>query len=134
MFRSSASRSAFRALNKLSAGRSAFVASRNAPQLSSKLCTLSNSRPTAVSKPMTLALARFASNKPIDNIDSEREKSLGKQKLEPTPETVSVDSSTHPVFGEVGLKEDHEHDADMMAGIKNDMVGGVPLKLSGAIF
>ena len=93
-------------------------------QFSSKLCTLSQAtRPLAIGKPVTLALARYASQQaPMDKINKEVESKLGSQKLEAHPETVSSTSSTHPVFGEVGMPEDQHKDDDMMAGVKGDLV------------
>lgn len=58
----------------------------------------------------------------MDKINKEVEARLGDEKLKADPEHVSSSSSTHPVFGEVGMTEDPHKDADMMAGVKNDMV------------
>lgn len=70
-----------------------------------------------------MALARYQSQgPPYDRIDKKAEQELGKKPLQATPDTVSVNSSTHPVFGEVGMKDDKEKDADMMAGVKADLV------------
>jgi hypothetical protein len=72
---------------------------------------------------MSLALARYATQQaPMDKINKEVEAKLGNEKLKADPENVSSSSSTHPVFGEVGMTEDPHKDADMMAGVKNDMV------------
>ena len=115
MFRTSASRTAYRVLGGLApVPRASFA---------SKLCTLSKNRPQAVGKPMTLALARYASQQsPMDHINKKHEQELGQQKLKADPDVVSTTSSTHPVFGEVGMAEDPNKDADMMAGVKSDMV------------
>lgn len=121
MLRTGVSRSAVRALNTFPAV-SGGGGVRNVSQFSSKLCTMSKSRPLAVTKPLNMALARHQSRGAVDNIDPKAEQELAAKKLEPTPETVSTTSSTHPVFGEVGLKESGERDADMMAGIKADLV------------
>lgn len=136
MLRTGAPRAAFRSLNSFAAaaaaasGRTTFT--RNAPHFSSKLCILSSSRPVAVAKPTTMALARFASNRnsPMDTIDRKHEMAVSKENLPASPDTVSADSSTHPVFGEVGMREDQEKDTDMMAGIKQDMVS-IPSAPSG---
>ncbi|KAG9685936.1 hypothetical protein KCU69_g10992, partial [Aureobasidium melanogenum] len=53
--------------------------------------------------------------------NKEVEARLGNEKLKADPENVSSSSSTHPVFGEVGMTEDPHNDADMMAGVKSDM-------------
>lgn len=58
-----------------------------------------------------------------DKIDREAEKKYAKEKLEPTPETVSSTSSMHPILGEVGeTPNSAANDVDMMAGIKGDVV------------
>ncbi|KAI4724259.1 hypothetical protein E4T49_08004 [Aureobasidium sp. EXF-10728] len=116
MFRAGAARQ-LRALSGLGASVP------RSSQFSSKLCTLSqHTRPLAISKPVTLALARYASQQaPMDKINKEVETNLGNEKLKADPDTVSSTSSTHPVFGEVGMAEDPHKDADMMAGVKNDI-------------
>jgi hypothetical protein len=93
-------------------------------QPSSKLCTLSNTaRPLAVGRPMTLALAHYATKKaPMDKVNKRAEKKLADMKLKAEPTLVSSSSSVHPVFGEVGMAEEKNKDADMMAGVKNDLV------------
>ena len=121
MFRAGAARQ-LRALSGLGASVP------RSSQFSSKLCTLSQAtRPLAIGKPVTLALARYASQQtPMDKINKEVESKLGSEKLKADPDTVSSTSSTHPVFGEVGMPEDQHKDADMMAGVKNDMVSANP--------
>ncbi|KAG9680956.1 hypothetical protein KCU95_g15440, partial [Aureobasidium melanogenum] len=116
MFRAGAARQ-LRALSGLGASVP------RSSQFSSKLCTISQAtRPLAIGKPMNLALARYASQQaPMDKINKEVETKLGNEKLQADPENVSISSSTHPVFGEVGMAEDPHKDADMMAGVKNDM-------------
>lgn len=57
----------------------------------------------------------------MDKVDPKVEKALAGKPLEAHPETVSTTSSTHAVFGEVGVKEP-EKDADMMAGVRADLV------------
>lgn len=91
----------------------------------SKLCTISRAaRPQALAKPTTLALAsRYATQQaPMDKINKEYEQKVAAEKLQANPEVVSSTSSTHPVFGEVGMPEDQHNDADMMAGVKSDLV------------
>lgn len=117
MFRAGTARQ-LRALSGLAAS------APRSSQFSSKLCALSQiTRPLAVGKPMTLAMARYATQpSAMDKINKEVESKLGEQKLKADPDTVSTTSSTHPVFGEVGMAEDPHKDADMMAGVKNDLV------------
>ncbi|THX58395.1 hypothetical protein D6D06_02991 [Aureobasidium pullulans] len=116
MFRAGTARQ-LRALSGLAAS------APRSSQFSSKLCALSQvTRPLAVGKPMTLAMARYATQpSAMDKINKEVESKLGEQKLKADPDTVSTTSSTHPVFGEVGMAEDPHKDADMMAGVKNDL-------------
>ena len=128
MFRAGASRPAFRALGGLGAS---YNASRVTSQFSSKLSTLSRTRPQAVCRPLALASARYATRyenryetqqPPMDKINTEHEAKVSQEKLAADPDNVSTTSSTHPVFGEIGLKDDKEKDADMMAGVKQDLV------------
>ena len=125
MLRSGASRAAFRALSSgaASSSRSSFIAAQSAPKFTSKLSTFNSSRPQALSKPLTMALTRFQTTRgPVDNIDQKHESEVGKEKLAPHPEIVSADSSTHPIFAEVGRQEEQEKDTDMMLGIRQDLV------------
>ena len=76
------------------------------------------------SRPVTLALQRYASTKdvnPYDNIDEKSEAKVARSEIEPEPELVSTDSSVRHVFGEEGVEE-QEKDTDMLAGVKQDMV------------
>ena len=78
----------------------------------------------AAMKPLALHFARGAANNagpPMDKVDTKHEKELAKHVLEADPELVSLDSSVHPVFGEVGLKEKKE-DQKMMSGVNADIV------------
>ncbi|KAL2350128.1 hypothetical protein BJ546DRAFT_488399 [Cryomyces antarcticus] len=90
-------------------------------QLTSRLCTLSTKRPQTLAKPLTAAFARLQTTQTQwDKIDKKQEGKVGKEKLEASPELVSSESSTHPIFGEVGTEE-KEDDTDMMAGVKADL-------------
>lgn len=68
-----------------------------------------------------MSMRRHYATKPIDQIDLKHEKDISGRKITPHPELVSSGSSTHPVFGEIG-KPQEEHDTDMMAGVRGDMV------------
>ena len=73
---------------------------------------------------LSLVPARFATtdkSAPLSKIDPRHESEVGKEKLEVHPELVSAESSTHPLMSEVG-REEEEKDADMMAGIRGDLV------------
>lgn len=58
----------------------------------------------------------------MDKVDTKHEKELAKHVLEADPENVSLDSTTHPVFGEVGPKADGKEEEKMMAGVNQDIV------------
>ena len=72
-----------------------------------------------------MALARLQSSDSkaggMANINLKEEAQKAKEKLTATPDIVSTTSSTHPIMGEVGTKEEEDH-TDMMAGIRADMV------------
>ena len=55
-------------------------------------------------------------------IDKKAENRYAHEKLKATPETVTLTSSTHPMFSEIGTKNP-ENDVDMLASVKNDIVG-----------
>jgi hypothetical protein len=57
----------------------------------------------------------------MDKIDKKAEAAIAKERL-PVDSGVSTDSTIHPVFGEVGGGATPEHETDMMAGVKNDLV------------
>lgn len=77
-------------------------------------------------KPLSTSLQRCAthSGTPFDHIDSKHEKQLGKEHMEAHPEEVSATSSVHEIFHEKGVEEG-EKDVDMLAGIKEDLVGSL---------
>lgn len=80
----------------------------------------------AAMKPWSAATIRGAANSsgpPMDKIDKKAEQKIGEKALPVEPELVSTASSVHPVLGEVGMKESGEREADMMAGVKSDIVG-----------
>ncbi|KAF2207053.1 hypothetical protein CERZMDRAFT_63053 [Cercospora zeae-maydis SCOH1-5] len=127
MFRTGASRTILRSFN--AAAQPAFRADINArlhATITSQLCTLAR-RPQAAAavKPLALQLARGAASKdgpPMDKIDTKHEKELAKHVLEADPERVSMDSSVHPVFGEVGTAPASKHEEDkMLSGVNQDI-------------
>jgi len=77
--------------------------------------------PTAFRGANTAIVRSYASVTPGTTPNQEKEKKLAQEPLTSSPQFVSADSSTHPVFSEVGGKE-AEDDTDMMAGIRHDMV------------
>ncbi|USW52893.1 hypothetical protein Slin15195_G062120 [Septoria linicola] len=127
MFRTGASRTVFRSLN--AASQPTFRTSVNTrlhAHITSQLCTLSR-RPQAAAalKPLALQFARGAAGQtgapPMDKVDTKHEKELAKHVLEADPENVSLDSTIHPVFGEVGPKTDGKEEEKMMAGVNQDI-------------
>jgi hypothetical protein len=72
----------------------------------------------AAVKPIQAAVVRRS----ITDAQKQAESRYAKEEIKPTPETVSATSSTHAMFGEVGVKDAEKSDADMMAGMKHDVV------------
>ncbi|PNS16407.1 Transmembrane protein 69 [Sphaceloma murrayae] len=123
MLRSGAPRAAFRALNSSPlTTRAPFLSTKTGTILESRLTTLANGRPMSLSKPLSMALARFHSNTRVlqDKIDHEHERKFAQKKLSAHPEFVSETSSTHPLFEEVATPKE-EPDTDMMAGVRSDI-------------
>lgn len=118
MFRSNASRSLLRSLNNAST-------SPIFRQRTSQLSTLATPRRvTALVRPFALQQQqqlRLTSTKDyVDKIDKKTESAIASQKLPQDPDAVSLGSSIHPVFGEVG-GEAKPDDTDMMAGVRSDL-------------
>ena len=80
----------------------------------------------AIRKPLSTSLQRYQTHtttaSPFDHIDKKEEKAAAKEKLEVNPEDVSETSSVHELFHEKGV-EDPEREEDMLAGVKQDLVG-----------
>ena len=79
-------------------------------------------------KPLSTSLQRYATSpgNPDDNINKKHEEAAARQRLEPNPEEISATSSVHQIFEEKGVEE-AEKDEDMLAGVKEDLVGFPPL-------
>lgn len=83
---------------------------------------------TAAKRPQRLgvirpsALNRLESNL-VDKINPKEEAKNAAKKLTPHPELVSSKSSVHSLQSEVGVK-DPPRETEMLAGIKQDLVGG----------
>lgn len=71
---------------------------------------------------MQKALVRYATNNAYAYDTKKAEETLGKQLIKAGHDSVSTDSSIHPITGEVGAAKEEEHDVDMMAGIRSDFV------------
>jgi len=126
MLRTNASRSILRSLNTTSASH--VTGQQFRQQFTAQLCTAARRPQTlALANAKPLALARFQSSDSkaggILNVDLKHEAQKAKEKLAASPEAVSTTSSTHPIMGEVGTKDEEDH-TDMMAGIRGDMVRG----------
>ena len=77
-----------------------------------------------IHKPLCTSLQRYQSTtaSPYDHIDKKHEEAVEREKLERHPDEVSPTSSVHQIFHEQGV-EDPEPETDMLAGIKQDLVG-----------
>jgi hypothetical protein len=74
-------------------------------------------------KPIQVAIAR----RTITDEQKQAESRYSKEELKPSPETVSASSSTHAMFGEVGVdigvqNKDNEKGVDVTAGLRHDVV------------
>lgn len=91
-------------------------------QWTTQFGSLASKRPgtqqLAAVKPIQAAVMRRS----ITDAQKQAESRYAKEEIKPTPETVSSTSSTHAMFGEVGVKDPESKDADMMAGMKHDVV------------
>lgn len=74
----------------------------------------------AAMKPIQAAVMRRS----ITDKQKQAESRYAKEELKPTPETVSATSSTHAMFGEVGVEEPVKQDAAVMSGLNHDVVCG----------
>jgi hypothetical protein len=64
----------------------------------------------------------------LTDVQKKDESRYAKEEIKPTPETVSATSSTHAMFGEVGVKDpEPKKEADMTAGLKADVVSETAL-------
>jgi hypothetical protein len=75
--------------------------------------------------PKTQIVARWASGSdrpPASQIDKKREEEIGQKKLQPTPETISVDSSTVASADAAAKAAAHDEEPEMMAAITSDLV------------
>lgn len=80
----------------------------------------------ALRRPLSTSVQRYQSGgaSPYDQIDKKHELALEREKLEVHPDEVSTASSVHGVFSEKGVEEP-ETSEDMLAGVKEDLVGFV---------
>ena len=69
-------------------------------------------------KPIQAAIMRRS----ITDKQKQAESRYAQEEIKPTPETVSTTSTTHAMFGEVGVEETEKKEVDMMAGVKHDVV------------
>ena len=67
----------------------------------------------------------------LTNERKEAEKRYAKEKIEPTPETVSATSSIHPVLGEVTGEEQPPQEIKVSKGVKGDIVRNAQSVSSG---
>jgi len=123
MFRDGASRLASRSIaaptTRIGTG---FRCTTSTLQWKTQFGSLASKRPgiqrlTAL-KPVPATVMRRS----ITDAQKQAESRYAKEKIKPTPGTVSATSSTHAMFSEVGVKNPTPKDADMMAGMKHDVV------------
>ena len=123
MLRNGASRLALRSIGA-PAARPATGIRNTAPtvQWATQFGSLASRRPrlsqVASIKPIQTAVMR----RTITDAQKQAESRYSKEEIKPTPETVSTTSSTHAMFGEVGVEDKENKDADMMAGLNHDVV------------
>ena len=132
MFRTTAARAAPRALRTLNvaATRNTLVSGVLRASLKTSATPLTSSGPLslALREPLKRSVVRYQSGTAyqqasfVKGLSKEAEEAYGNEKLVPVPEEVSVDSSVHPITGEVGKDAEAEENVDMMAGIRNDFV------------
>jgi len=126
MLRTGASRLAFRSV-AIPGARPAgtpFARTASSAQWIVQFTSLASKRPQlqplAQLKPIQAAVLRRTM---ASKIDKKAENKYAHEKLKPTPETVTLTSSTHPMFSEIGTKNPENDDVDMLASVKNDIVG-----------
>lgn len=125
MLRNGASRLAWRSLGAPATRvTSGFRSTAPTSQWATQFGSLASKRPGASQlaslKPTQAAIVRRG----ITDAQRKDEKRYAQEEIKPTPETVSSTSSTHAMFGEVGVKDpEGNKDTDMAAGLKHDVVG-----------
>lgn len=123
MLRNGASRLALRTMTAPVARPAAKFQHASLPsQWTTQFGSMAATRPQTVHWKPTQAsiLCRNISEK-IPKKQKEAEKRYAQETIKPTPETVSLTSSTHPLFSEIGT-ETPQREIDMMAGLKHDVV------------
>lgn len=126
MLRTTTMRPILKSLFGVSATRSSYNAATFSIKNTITTQSLGSKRPRAItSRPIrlgTIALLRYATaaKPPFDKVDTETEQKILKQKLQANPNDVTGASSVRAVVEPRPKKGDD--DADMMAGIKADMV------------
>lgn len=79
-----------------------------------------------MSQMVTMKLVQTAiARRNITEKQQQAESKYAKEKIMPTPETVTVSSSSHPIFGELGADNPTTKEVDMMAGVKHDVVSTI---------
>jgi hypothetical protein len=128
MLRNGASRLALRSAAAPKSARPAASFTRTTPsvQWATQFGSLAARRPqlaqatAAQLKPASAILRRGLADKLTEG-QKQAESRYAKEKIKPTPETVTSTSSTHAMFSEVGA-EQPQNEVDMMAGVKHDVV------------
>jgi hypothetical protein len=124
MLRNGASRLALRSVGAPFT-RSATTFRYTAPtvQWTTQFGSLTSKRPVSPQMTLMKPIQATVMRRSLTDKQQEAEKRYAQEKLKATPETVSTTSSTHAMFGEVGVEEAEQNkDVDMMAGMKHDVV------------
>lgn len=123
MLRNGAARLTLRSLGA-PASRSATNFKNTSPTLqwATQYGSLASRRPRLTQNAMKPIQSAIVRRSAITDAQKQAEGRYSKEEIKPTPETVSTTSSTHAMFGEVGVQDPEQKDADMMAGLNHDVV------------
>jgi hypothetical protein len=127
MLRTTTTRPILKGLFKVSSTRSSYNIASSSINATVKTRSLGSRRARAIIstflRPGPTSVFRYATTAkpPFDKIDTNAERKILEQQLQADPESVSAGSSVRHVFE--GGRRKGDDDADMLAGIKNDIVG-----------
>lgn len=84
--------------------------------------SLANKRPGTLQLASMKPVQAAAMRRGLTDKQKEAEKRYAQEEIKPTPETVSSTSTTHAMFSEVGVEQPEKKEADVLAGVKSDVV------------
>lgn len=128
MLRTTITRPILKSLSKASPTRSTYDIATIFTNVSTKYRSLSNKRPRAIAsspfRQTTTSLLRYATaaKPPYDRIDKDSERKILEQTIQSHPDAVSGASSVRHVFEGKGVQKKDHDDADMLGGIRADLV------------